>query len=174
MDWIKAQGYGGAFVWTLDFDDFNGECPSSNGEKFPLISLIARELGGHISPSDLQTTTTSTPTSQSTTSTTTSSTPIPTTDLPTSSLVPMNHCQWKPNGFYADPTSCRNFLLCLEHHSYVLTCPEDFHYAEWLNYCIKPQYSTCYATQQTVDPVENMTTESLPAFATQTPYPGKC
>jgi hypothetical protein len=37
MKWIKKERYGGAYVWTLDFDDFNGKCTDGNS------SIIERE-----------------------------------------------------------------------------------------------------------------------------------
>ena len=29
MNWVNSQGYGGAFIWSLDTDDFNGQCPGT-------------------------------------------------------------------------------------------------------------------------------------------------
>lgn len=48
MDWLKSNGFGGAMVWTLDLDDFNGLCPQHGGEKYPLINVIKEALTGQV------------------------------------------------------------------------------------------------------------------------------
>lgn len=40
LNWIKENGYGGANVWSLDHDDFNGNCIKDETPKYPLISLM--------------------------------------------------------------------------------------------------------------------------------------
>jgi hypothetical protein len=44
LQWLKDQGYAGAFIWSLDTDDWRGTCNSSI--RYPLQSTIALELGG--------------------------------------------------------------------------------------------------------------------------------
>lgn len=43
LRWISDNGYGGAMVWTVDMDDFQGTCA---GRKYPLIGLMGEELLG--------------------------------------------------------------------------------------------------------------------------------
>ena len=40
---LKEMGLGGAMVWALDLDDFQGSCNA--GETYPLLKTINRELG---------------------------------------------------------------------------------------------------------------------------------
>lgn len=39
--YVKAQGYGGIFVWTMDLDDFGNQCCMGSQ---PLLRTIAKEL----------------------------------------------------------------------------------------------------------------------------------
>ncbi|EJW75225.1 endochitinase, partial [Wuchereria bancrofti] len=44
MKWLKEKGYGGAFIWALDFDDFTGK--SCGKGPYPLLNAINSELEG--------------------------------------------------------------------------------------------------------------------------------
>ncbi|CDW54995.1 Acidic mammalian chitinase [Trichuris trichiura] len=109
INWIKQEKYGGAFVWTLDYDDFLGSfCSQHNGKKYPLISLMQEMLGnGYVSPST-ESTTSQVTTTPSTTTTTTS---------------PAGAFQCPSDGLFPDPQSCNNFYQCAGGTAFKMQCP---------------------------------------------------
>ena len=45
-EWIKTNGFAGFLVWSLDFDDFNGE--SCNSGKYPLIKAVIDGMTSYV------------------------------------------------------------------------------------------------------------------------------
>lgn len=46
MDYIREQGYGGAMIWAIDMDDYNGVC----GRKNALLEVMNEKLRGYVPP----------------------------------------------------------------------------------------------------------------------------
>uniref|UniRef100_A0A0K0FBL3 Probable endochitinase (inferred by orthology to a C. elegans protein) n=1 Tax=Strongyloides venezuelensis TaxID=75913 RepID=A0A0K0FBL3_STRVS len=135
-EFVKEHGFGGMFVWTLDFDDFNGKCPGGDGKKYPLISKIAEVLGGHVEP------VVSTTPKFTTTYKTTGTTKITSTTSTRNELE--GFCDELPDGFHSlAPYSCIQFMLCLNKSSYLMECPSTFQYSEKYGYCVFPSNSGC-------------------------------
>lgn len=44
MAWLKEEGFGGVMIWSMDMDDFRGQCGSG---KYPLINAMRQELEGY-------------------------------------------------------------------------------------------------------------------------------
>uniref|UniRef100_A0A5S6QI64 Chitin-binding type-2 domain-containing protein n=1 Tax=Trichuris muris TaxID=70415 RepID=A0A5S6QI64_TRIMR len=123
INWIKQEKYGGAFVWTLDYDDFLGTfCPQNNGEKYPLISLMQKMLGdGYVPPA--------------TASTTTAVTPASTTPPATTTTSPAGPFQCPSDGLFPDPQSCSNYYQCSGGIAFKMNCPTGLMF--------NPKTSTC-------------------------------
>lgn len=41
MNWLKEEGFGGIMIWSIDMDDFRGQCGTG---KYPLINSMKKEL----------------------------------------------------------------------------------------------------------------------------------
>lgn len=41
MGWLKEEGFGGIMIWSVDMDDFRGQCGTG---KYPLINAMRQEL----------------------------------------------------------------------------------------------------------------------------------
>lgn len=44
MNWMKDNGLGGVMLWSIDMDDFRGNCGTG---KFPLLNEIVDNLGNY-------------------------------------------------------------------------------------------------------------------------------
>ncbi|XP_050392582.1 probable endochitinase [Patella vulgata] len=86
--YVKTRGLAGVFVWSLDFDDFNGEACGQGS--YPLLNAIKNELTdeGVDTTTSPTTSPTTPPTTWPTTSPTTSATTPPTTSLTTLTTTP--------------------------------------------------------------------------------------
>ncbi|MBN3286930.1 CHIA chitinase, partial [Polyodon spathula] len=117
--YLKDNKFGGAFVWALDLDDFNGQfCRQGN---YPLITKLRTLLDTEIPPLSPMTTLhpnqsstakpTSTPTTTATSTTTT-----------TSSSGGSGFCAGKPDGLYANNMDPNSFYSCDRGVTYLQRC----------------------------------------------------
>lgn len=141
VDFINSRNLGGGMVWSLETDDFRGEC---YGEPFPIIKTIYRGLNGEIPLPPPTTTTTFNPNNTQPTTTTTTPKPPPPTDI----------CKWE--GFVKDPNagSCATtFFWCVNSGGswvvYPRTCPTGTFFSENLQACTFPELvEGCQTSQE--------------------------
>ncbi|KAI4824204.1 hypothetical protein KUCAC02_012733 [Chaenocephalus aceratus] len=115
VSYLKENRFGGAFVWALDLDDFNGQfCGQGN---YPLISSLRSLMATNPSPA---------PTGETTPNLVTPSTnpnkPHPTL-RPNSHPKPDNFCATKPSGVYAKPDAPGSFYNCGHGVTWIMNCP---------------------------------------------------
>lgn len=44
VDWLKTEGFGGVMVWSVDMDDFRGNCGTG---KYPLLTTLKENLSNY-------------------------------------------------------------------------------------------------------------------------------
>ncbi|KAK6100780.1 Glycosyl hydrolases 18 family protein [Brugia pahangi] len=134
MKWLKEKGYGGAFIWALDFDDFTGK--SCGKGPYPLLNAISSELEGESEnpeitteePSITETEAYDTDETEETSETEaydtdeteeTSETEATTYDTDETEG---QECP-EPNGLFPHPTDCHLFIQCSNNNAHVKQCP---------------------------------------------------
>ncbi|XP_076597018.1 LOW QUALITY PROTEIN: acidic mammalian chitinase-like [Chaetodon auriga] len=119
VQYLKGNRFGGAFIWALDLDDFNGQfCGQGN---YPLISHLRSLLASELPP--IPTAETPKPVTPSTNKDQpdTTARPRPTT---TSSKIPDdNFCAAKIAGVYAKPDAPHSFYSCANGITWIQSCP---------------------------------------------------
>ncbi|XP_055016532.1 acidic mammalian chitinase-like [Boleophthalmus pectinirostris] len=110
--YLQEQRFGGAFVWSLDLDDFAGRFCGQGAH--PLISHLRDLLNIELPP--LPPTTTRDPSISTTTPTT------PTTTTTTTHAPGSGFCNGKPDGLYANPDDNNSFYSCAAGTTHVNRC----------------------------------------------------
>lgn len=142
--YLKENRFGGAFVWSLDLDDFKGEfCRQGN---FVLINHLRSLLAAgqsscwnprptrwwsrwwHLSVADLP----PLPTQPTVNLSTTNATPLPTPTLLD------NFCATKNGGIYAKADDPGSFYSCANGVTWVLKCPAGLVFRESCLRCVFP------------------------------------
>ncbi|XP_073812760.1 acidic mammalian chitinase-like [Musca autumnalis] len=118
MEFMNSLDLGGVMLWSIETDDFHGEC----GEKFPLLNAINRKIyTGYTNSSQVPTSTTIATTTAKTTNkpevTSTS-----TTNAPSSTVVCASE------GYFTHETDCNRFYQCIGGRRYDFSCPPDLYF----------------------------------------------
>ncbi|XP_061075755.1 acidic mammalian chitinase-like [Conger conger] len=111
VQWLQGNNLGGAFVWSLDLDDFGGQFCADG--KYPLVNHLRNSLGFAPKP-----TTTAAPT---------------TTPDPVASF-----CVGRPDGLYANPNDKTTYFQCFRGNTYIHSCQPGLVYIDACKCCNWP------------------------------------
>ncbi|KAM3878005.1 chitinase, acidic.1 [Diretmus argenteus] len=111
VQYMNANGLGGAHVWTLDMDDFSGSF-CSEGE-YPLINHLRNSMGFPPKPT--------------------------TTPAPTTTRDPVtSFCSGRPDGLYANPADKTTYFHCFNGYTYLQRCQPGLIYWDSCKCCNWP------------------------------------
>ncbi|KAK3519038.1 hypothetical protein QTP70_016385 [Hemibagrus guttatus] len=135
VTYLKDNMFGGAFVWSLDLDDFTGQFCGLG--KYPLISELKKLLNSSSAPpaegSTAETPLATGPTAGGSTAESPPATgptaggcTAPSAKNPpaeTSPAVPRQYCEDRIDGIYPNPLDNKSFFLCSAGRQFVQPCP---------------------------------------------------
>ncbi|XP_028265606.1 acidic mammalian chitinase-like [Parambassis ranga] len=131
--YLKDNTFGGAFVWAVDLDDFNGQfCGQGN---YTLISYLRSLLASDLPPLPLPPVTPST--NKERPLTTISPPPSPAITTPSKSNNG-NFCATKTGGIYANPDDTGSFYSCANGKTWIQNCPQNLVFRDSCKCCDWP------------------------------------
>ncbi|CAL9703383.1 unnamed protein product [Knipowitschia caucasica] len=124
VQYLKEKSFGGAFVWSLDLDDFTGQfCGEGN---YALVNHLRTLLSGTTSPVLTPPTPGRTPPS--------AGPPIQLTFAPPTGA-DENFCATKNSGLYSKPGAPGDFYNCANGRTYLQHCPPSLMFKESCKCC---------------------------------------
>ncbi|KAJ8400201.1 hypothetical protein AAFF_G00398950 [Aldrovandia affinis] len=111
VQWLQGNNLGGAFVWTLDMDDFGGQFCADG--KYPLVNHLRNALGFPPKPS--------------------------TTAGPSTTANPItSFCIGRPDGLYPNPADQSTYFQCFRGNTYIHSCQPGLIYVDACKCCNWP------------------------------------
>ncbi|KAM8864655.1 chitotriosidase-1-like isoform 2-T4 [Spinachia spinachia] len=119
--YLKENQFGGAFVWALDLDDFNGQfCGQGN---YPLISHLRSLLALETLPHPVTLPTNPPPSAPA---------------IPPSSDIPDDVCAGQTGGIFANPDAPSLFYSCANGIAWIMQCPPKLVFQDSCKCCNWP------------------------------------
>ncbi|KAK2851711.1 hypothetical protein Q5P01_007987 [Channa striata] len=161
VSYLQTNSFGGAFVWSVDLDDFRGEfCKKGNNPFISHLHDLLVSAATTVLETITTTPTTTIPTSTTTTTTAATTTPIPTSTTTTPSTttttptatntatttptptttggISLTFCQGKSDGLYSNPNNPTIFYRCSNQYTYPQTCPPPLVFSASIKACDWP------------------------------------
>ncbi|XP_064162097.1 acidic mammalian chitinase-like [Anguilla rostrata] len=111
VQWVQGNNLGGAFVWSLDMDDFAGQFCADG--KYPLVNHLRNSLGFPPKPT--------------------------TTPGPTTTPDPIaSFCIGRPDGLYPNPSDITTYFQCFRGNTYIHSCQPGLVYVDACKCCNWP------------------------------------
>ncbi|XP_052396005.1 acidic mammalian chitinase-like isoform X2 [Carassius gibelio] len=132
VNYLKEKKFGGAFVWTLDLDDFTGQFCGQG--IYPLIGRLRTLLNNDIQP--VSQNTAQEPGKTSVTASTAIFQPTRPPVVPTALS---EFCVGKPDGLYVNSADRTTFIQCSNHRTFVQICPSNTVYNPSCKCCDWPK-----------------------------------
>ncbi|XP_008319029.1 acidic mammalian chitinase-like [Cynoglossus semilaevis] len=133
VQYMRDMGFGGAMVWALDLDDFNGEFCGQGSH--PLLAHL-RKLLDIEAPPPGPVTTTKKP--SVTTTTTTKPDGTTTTKKPSTPAPGAGFCSDKGDGIYPNPEDKTTFYQCAGGKTYLKSCGSGTIFNDSCKCCVWP------------------------------------
>ncbi|KAM6980678.1 chitinase, acidic.1 [Aplochiton taeniatus] len=109
--WMNANNLGGASVWTLDMDDFQGAFCAEGA--YPLVEHLRTIMGFAPKPT--------------------------TTPRPTTTRNPItSFCEGRPDGLYPNPADASTYFQCFRGNTYLYSCQPGLVYVDACKCCNYP------------------------------------
>ncbi|XP_070765965.1 acidic mammalian chitinase-like [Enoplosus armatus] len=141
VSYLKSNNFGGAFVWSLDLDDFSGQfCKQGN---YPFIS----HLHNLLVPGFPGLATTTPPTTTTTTPTT---------------VYEGNPCDGKSDGVYTNPNNLNSFYHCANQRTHIKYCQPNLVFIQSLRRCEWPTTTPFTTTTTTTTPIPTTVSKGNP------------